>query len=332
MELVFEAAHQPLNRSIARSNNHLSHIFAVEQCVGNDWQGRLAALSREIESDEENKRWSAKRGIRRLLLGEQADMLDETKHSEFVTKCDEQLKSLFVPSLKKQFIGDTMISNFCISRASKWRARSKLRLEAFRGSSVTAATVARIATLSKRWIETLYPRMSRNDEGRDLSLQLFKIARRIRTSGSGSKVGKPYLHDAIKSYCAAVVQLGEDIGDRRIIVPTINGTPKRPFSFAVFGILSRHGEDPWAICFKCSKRGETLILYTSLDAEYFQLLQLSEIVRRVGLYHKCQVSRNETAECKIDFQRRKLIHTRFLLGEGTFSFRCRAHGYLPRMA
>ena len=59
MELVFESAHQPLKRSIARSNNHEAHIFACEHCVGNDWQGRIASLSREIKVGDPARRMKA---------------------------------------------------------------------------------------------------------------------------------------------------------------------------------------------------------------------------------------------------------------------------------
>ena len=36
-ELVFETAHQPLKRSVARGNHRHAEASAVEQCLGNDW-------------------------------------------------------------------------------------------------------------------------------------------------------------------------------------------------------------------------------------------------------------------------------------------------------
>ena len=86
-ELVFELAHQPLKRCIARSNNRMSHLFAVEHCVANDWQGRLAALqnylsphlsdtvpnfrdsSKTSEYIPNETRLAAMRSLRRLLIG-----------------------------------------------------------------------------------------------------------------------------------------------------------------------------------------------------------------------------------------------------------------------
>ena len=86
-ELVFELAHQPLKRCIARSNNRMSHLFAVEHCVANDWQGRLAALQNYLsphlsdtvpnlrDSSKTSKyilnetRLAAMRSLRHLLIG-----------------------------------------------------------------------------------------------------------------------------------------------------------------------------------------------------------------------------------------------------------------------
>ena len=73
MELIFESAHQPLKRSIARSNNRDAHIFATEQCVGNDWHGSIGSLSRELSESSSIRKNQARRGLRRLMLGRDAD-------------------------------------------------------------------------------------------------------------------------------------------------------------------------------------------------------------------------------------------------------------------
>ena len=63
-ELLFEWAHQPLKRSIKRKKDDRPHIFAVEQCVGNYGQFRLAALIRaDLKSSS-----TAWRGIGQMLF------------------------------------------------------------------------------------------------------------------------------------------------------------------------------------------------------------------------------------------------------------------------
>ena len=47
-ELVFESAHQPLKLCIVRSSNRVSNLLAVNYCVANDWQGRLASLQKHL--------------------------------------------------------------------------------------------------------------------------------------------------------------------------------------------------------------------------------------------------------------------------------------------
>lgn len=57
MELVFESAHQPLKKFIARINHKNAHIVAVEDCLVNDGQGRVAALHElEINAKEDATR------------------------------------------------------------------------------------------------------------------------------------------------------------------------------------------------------------------------------------------------------------------------------------
>ena len=68
MELMFESLHQNLKRAIEGSNNHGIRIYAVEQYVANDWQGRIAFLQREAKQRDKNSEILASRGLRRILL------------------------------------------------------------------------------------------------------------------------------------------------------------------------------------------------------------------------------------------------------------------------
>ena len=130
MELVFESAHQPLKRFNARSNNHNSHLFAVEHCVANDWQGRIAALRDELnreKSFDHRARSSTyvagRRGIRRLFLGCEADLLDESEDRDLLDVIDDVLESQYTGVVLKQFQKDTMISNFSAETRSQWKSR-----------------------------------------------------------------------------------------------------------------------------------------------------------------------------------------------------------------
>lgn len=83
MELVFECAHQPLKRCIARSNHNEAHISAVEHCVANDWQGRLAELPAKLASENQDEVSNAQRQMWYLLLGKKSQPL---LHKNYVSE------------------------------------------------------------------------------------------------------------------------------------------------------------------------------------------------------------------------------------------------------
>lgn len=173
MELIFESAHQPLMRCIHCKKGDGSHIFAVEQCVGNDWQGRLAAVTRSGLRDST----TARRGIRRLLLGEEADLIHEEKHANFAKTCDELLGSLFTSTVRKQFRKRGMVSNFCAFKDPYWQARIIIEAETLASiAKIEHTVVKRIFQLSKQWIQALFPSISDDGETRHLTPQLFKTA------------------------------------------------------------------------------------------------------------------------------------------------------------
>lgn len=105
MELVFENAHQPLKRCILRGNQQRGHVSAVDHCLGNDWQGRLAMLvsTMKLTSDTELKT-DCQRGLRRLLLGEMCNKFpDNTREGqEFVKETDFLTSDLFVRPLMEE--------------------------------------------------------------------------------------------------------------------------------------------------------------------------------------------------------------------------------------
>ena len=100
-ELVFETAHQPLKRCISRSNHQNAEVSAVEHCMGNDWQSRLALLHYFMNSPNEYERSAATRGLRCILMGTSIENLsmDEAEVAPFLEKVDDDIRTLFVSPL-----------------------------------------------------------------------------------------------------------------------------------------------------------------------------------------------------------------------------------------
>ena len=123
MELVFEAAHQPPKRCMAQSNNKTPHISGVEHCVRNDWKGRLNALYHDVSDSDKSTRSEARIIIRRLLLGEDADRLDNEKDQDFINETDNMLLKLFRSAIERQLRRDVRVANFGVVRKSVWKGR-----------------------------------------------------------------------------------------------------------------------------------------------------------------------------------------------------------------
>lgn len=90
--------------------------------MANDWQDRLASLHKEAVSTDENLGREARRGIRRLLLGVEAESIDMTLYKDLAEEIDAQLMKLFNPALSKLVSKQWIVSCFSAPYYSQWKA------------------------------------------------------------------------------------------------------------------------------------------------------------------------------------------------------------------
>lgn len=126
MELVFECTHQPINRCNAKSNHHEAHLSAVEHCLVNDWQGRLVNAHRALARNETKDVYLEKKGIRRLRLGPESDILCDQRDADIIMETDQILSKLFNIQLSRQLRSNARLENFAAAKESLWKARKTL--------------------------------------------------------------------------------------------------------------------------------------------------------------------------------------------------------------
>ena len=332
MELIFESAHQPLKRSIARSNNRDSHIFAMEQCVGNDWQGRIASLSRELNESSSSRKHQARRGLRRLMLGREADHLHEDLHEDFITETDQLLERLFTTAVQRHFQRDSLIANFAGPKRSMWSAYGKTSYDVLSTTLMENCTSIRtILKTATSWLDALFPPTARGleDSSKD-SLKLFKCSKRMRVAESGRRAGGVSGFDKVRLNC--VIQVFLPPGKKGDRILKFEDIPElQPFFFIFVAALHRKDDHIWALCLRCSAYGEYIQAKDEFREDTFQVLCLTEEVARIAVYHVCQDSEHPMG-CTINNQSRSIIHSSTPIKGARLYFQRRVNGYPPRVA
>ena len=82
-------------------------------------------------------------------------------------------------------------------------------------------------------------------------------------------------------------------------------------------VLQRKNDIPFAIGFRCVKRGE--VIRREKQDGSFKLLILTDDVRRVGGYHACDKDQLENLRCEVDIESKNVIHHKTLMSGGKMS-------------
>jgi hypothetical protein len=92
-ELLFETAHQPLKRAIARSNQRDPHLSAVTATLANDWECRLSI---EVKRLGEPESWTLEQceRMQRLMVGREGQYVSDPRdiRSAFCSPVLSQLR------------------------------------------------------------------------------------------------------------------------------------------------------------------------------------------------------------------------------------------------
>ena len=332
MELVFEGAHQPLKRCIAKSNNHNAHIFATEHCVANDWQGRIASLSRILEDKDSPNNTHARRGLRRLLLGEKAQTLRESEDHGFITETDGIIQRLFTTAVHKRFQRDNRISNHATTKTSYWKERTRISASDLCSSIGLPLNVTReIIANAINWVDAVYPTLD-TEEGmkKDLT-SVYMSARRVKATSDGRKTGAPRGFDTITPNSVIQAFIGKRETKNKILKTTCDPAAVANF-FVVAAILARVDDSAWVLCARCKLVSQRMIqLERAFNKDSFQLLFLSTDVRRVAVYHVCEDKDNPNM-CTLDLEKNTVEHVNTPLNGALMCFQTREEGYPPRQA
>lgn len=150
-------------------------------------------------------------------------------------------------------------------------------------SQIEVTLLRRIVRLSRQWIKEPYPSISDDDKTRDLTLQLFKSARRLKMTSFGTQIGKTYRLDVVHIICTVVVQTDSTNSNRKIMSYFPDESSTRALSFSVVDILQREGELLKLICLKCTRRGKLLQRRSPLNDDSFHVLRLTSDMRRLDI-------------------------------------------------
>ena len=324
-ELVFETAHQPLKRCISRGNHQNAETSAVEHCMGNDWQSRLALLHHFMNSPNEYERSAAGRGLRRILMGTSVETIsmDEAGVAPFMEKIDDDIKKLFVSPLVHILKSNGNVNAALVETAPCWITTKG---KAFRTGCDASALEWDVESLIERGKAILLIQLSRFN-GTTCSVTTEWKAKRIRPpSVAGPNTTRS--HDVID--CGTVVQavINRSERDGMVLRPQGRGDSIMCL-FVLVGFLEGMQEGPWAVAVECARQGNGNIQTPKqVRMTKAKVLLLNEGVRRVGVYHACDFNRL----CSLDLDARKIIRGESILSGGTFRIQTRKEGYPPRMA
>lgn len=340
MELVFEAAHQPLKRCVQRSNHHNAHLSAVEHVLSNDWQFRLGVLQYLMRSPDDRKASQSKKGLLRLLLGTEIYQLsrENEEHARFLYEISAKLGRVFIEKLQNELLRDDKSICYMLDGKVSWVASHVVHdhnIERYYKHMGTLLPMSGLLSHVQRILDLHLPKrnnstITRTNEASKLFL--YRNARRVYKIDKiqSQKTGS---HDVIFSGCVVQAMVCKKDLCADIISPISSSSTKHPWNcdllmevlYVVIAVVQRRIEGPLAVVVKCNFIQDKVCLNRPLSFDGLQLLMLGDGIRRVGIYHKC------TRGCKLDICRGIVVHQKGLLEGGIFHFQRRSDGYPPRM-
>ena len=332
-ELVLENAHQPLKRCITKSNHHNAQISAVAHCLGNDWQGRISLLHQGVKKSNSDDEEKYKRGLRRLLIGSQMTEMVESneEHHKFGKQADELVSTVLVEPLLHILQGEGNAFRLHSNEVT-WKTSGNMKGGGMKAIQIGTNSTIDVQELLSRGENLLRKYYLDYGYGEEWAAHLRKNARRVRNMKFGNGSQQSASHELIYTGCVVETLISPECIQRpdRLLFPQGNGmvTVER---FAVVGIIEREEEEsPWAVVIRCDISNGFLRMRPNMSTPDFQLLYLTNAVRRISIFHAC--GHDGVFRCQIDQVSKRVGHKGNIFSGELFHWLDRKAGYPPRMA
>jgi len=305
-EMVLEMMHRTFKQWLETNTNADAHITAVERALARDWLGRLYSLYDCWSTADKQERACAELGLRRLILGEESVLLDDSE-PEVETFLNDFRASLRMamrePVLSQlQFNGNSHVT---WNASSSWEVAKPLCEKRPENLELFINLVCQEYNVGTRAVKSRF--------------KFYEMMRLVATSKYGRRK-RAYPHNT--------VQIGDGISalvcDNCPVPSTIltagdgRGTLEM---FSVHGLMQGDDNKVWAVVKKFSTAD---IGMSCINAPY-QILSVSKCVRRIGLMHICD---DRCHECT---QTGTMNHSSSAVDGGKYFVYSRTHGYPPYM-
>jgi len=306
-EMVLEMMHRTFKQWLETNTNADAHITAVERALTRDWLGRIYSLYECWSTADKKERACAEVGLRRLILGEESVVLDESE-PEVAT-----------------FLNDFRA---CLRLAMREPVLSQLQ---FNGNSHVTWNISCSWEVAKPLLYDQRP------EHADVFINLvskeydvysgavksrfkfFKMMRLVATSKYGRRK-RAYPHNT--------VQVGDGIsavvysrGPVRSTILTAEDGRGSLEMFSVHGVIQGDDKKVWAVV----KKFIPADIGMTCNNVPYQILAVSKCVRRIGLMHICD---DRCLECT---RSETMKHSSSAVDGGKYFLYSRTDGYPPYM-
>ena len=110
-----------------------------------------------------------------------------------------------------------------------------------------------------------------------------------------------------------------------------DGTGSSLYYFVILSIFSTDSDSVYAHVLQIvNTGGQNNMQVKENIAANVKLLQLTDAVRRVAVFHRCDRDRTPAIWCAVDSVNDTVKHCKSLLNGGIYSIYDRAHGYPPK--
>lgn len=307
-EMVLESMHRRFKNWLETNPHPDSHISAVEKALSADWMGRLSILYRTYKNGNEVERACAERGLRRLLLGNDALRVEtNTRPGEFVR---EVFSRSLDPCMRVPVLGELDLCMPMVGSAARLYGWS---VEQRDGSEEESDEIVQGMEMLRSW-RSAYLRGDPEDIVR------YKKARYSWASKYGGWT-RSYKHHTVTRGTAVSIVVDSSETNRPVIRESTSSVGGRVELYAVYGILSSSETGAWCVVKRLLAQGEGYTVRRSRVA----ILQLGNRARRVAVFHHCD------GGCKVHAGRLKVRHSASLLNGGVYRIVRRADGYPPHL-
>jgi len=312
-EMVLESLHQVFKKWLPKSTHQNCHISAVERALSCDWAGRVYTLFRIWESGTSRERACCEVGLRRLLVGEEMMLMDESEEKV------SDLKACFARQLRlalKDPVLGMMGKNSHIpltsARRGAWCVNSRDKFKLGEGPK-----------------HELYARKGRAILQRHYNLRSgynttavseFRSARYVHSNIYGSKRNAYVFNEITEgTVVSCPTERTEDIVSRDDMG---RGTLRK---YAVVTVTSAPDDKLWAITVPMQDVNYEGEQGMKIRPNECVLLELSRSVRRAGTCHICNSS------CKLHPRKLQVEHDEGILDGGLYEVWTRENNYPPYM-